>query len=68
MRHWLEWLIAYHFREGLNQVLFHACLSQGVPKRICEWYWIAMVIDIDLRKYKRLTTSELKLKRSQEQC
>lgn len=53
LKHWLEQLLVYHFRDGLNQELFHTCLPQGISNWIRDWYRLATVVELNIKEYKR---------------
>lgn len=50
LRHRLEQLLVYHFRDGLNRELFHTCLFRGISDWIHEWYQMVMVVYLNIRE------------------
>lgn len=68
LSHWLEQLLAYHFRNGLSWVLHHTCLSRGIPDQVCDWYRMTMVVELDIRGYQAQGGVESWSKQSPGQC
>lgn len=49
LQYWHEQLVIYHFKEGFDKELLQACIYQGFPDQIIEWYWATTVLDIELQ-------------------
>lgn len=59
-------LLVHFFKAGLDHELLHMCVYQGVPDQIHEWYWMVVVMDLELKWYKKCRATEQKPKTQPE--
>lgn len=47
---WPEDILVSWFKDGLNNDLYNACLAQGAPNRLHDWYVLAEEVEMDMAR------------------